>query len=406
MNSSPEQEPDQVHDWPNDQPGGLSAPSAPLDTNPESSPTYPADPWIGPSATPPELPSFLQIRQPPQQTRIPHLGHLLMLVPLLGIGFVFAVVFFSVGVHFHFFGVTSLQEAGTDIHFILLVEAVMYLFAFAGALLIFPAFWQKGLFAGLQWRGAIAERKFWLLATVALGCFVLATLDELLLPGPANAPIEKMISTPGAAWLMFGFGITVAPFFEEMFFRGFLLPAMCTASDWIAEKVNADTPIALSPSGRPQWPVGADMIAAISLLSVPTTFFIAFYWKSGHFAIEILPPYAVALLVFFLVLAFRRTHLSDTARPVDANGHPIWSVSSMVTASIFTSLPFAGIHAQQQGRSLGPFLLLIVVSLVLCAVRLKTRSLASSVLVHATYNFMLFTLMLIGTGGFRHLDKM
>ena len=78
----------------------------------------------------------------------------------------------------------------------------------------------------------------------------------------------------------------------------------------------------------------------------------------------------------------------------------------MVVASIFTSLPFAGIHAQQQGRSLGPFLLLIVVSLVLCAVRLKTRSLASSVLVHATYNFMLFTLMLIGTGGFRHLDKM
>jgi uncharacterized protein len=46
------------------------------------------------------------------------------------------------------------------------------------------------------------------------------------------------------------------------------------------------------------------------------------------------------------------------------------------------------------------------VSLVLCTIRLSTRSLASSVLVHASYNFMLFSIMMLGTGGFRHLDKM
>jgi membrane protease YdiL (CAAX protease family) len=49
---------------------------------------------------------------------------------------------------------------------------------------------------------------------------------------------------------------------------------------------------------------------------------------------------------------------------------------------------------------------LIAVSLVLCWVRINTRSLAASVLVHASYNFMIFSLMLIGTGGFQHLDKM
>jgi membrane protease YdiL (CAAX protease family) len=78
----------------------------------------------------------------------------------------------------------------------------------------------------------------------------------------------------------------------------------------------------------------------------------------------------------------------------------------MVIASIATSLPFALVHAEQQGHALGPFLLLIAVSLVLCAVRLFTRSLACSVVVHACYNFLLFSLMLIGTGGFRHLEKM
>jgi membrane protease YdiL (CAAX protease family) len=38
-------------------------------------------------------------------------------------------------------------------------------------------------------------------------------------------------------------------------------------------------------------------------------------------------------------------------------------------------------------------------------VRLATRSLAASVLVHASYNLLLFSLMLLGTSGFRHLDK-
>jgi membrane protease YdiL (CAAX protease family) len=78
----------------------------------------------------------------------------------------------------------------------------------------------------------------------------------------------------------------------------------------------------------------------------------------------------------------------------------------MIVAAIPTSLLFALIHADQQGHSLGPFLLLVLVSLILCAVRLKLRSLAASTLVHSCYNFMIFSVMLVSTGGFRHLDKM
>jgi uncharacterized protein len=63
-------------------------------------------------------------------------------------------------------------------------------------------------------------------------------------------------------------------------------------------------------------------------------------------------------------------------------------------------------HAEQTGKAIGPFLLLVGVSIALCGVRLGTRSLASSVLVHACYNFLLFSLMLVASGGFRHLDKM
>ena len=179
----------------------------------------------------------------------------------------------------------------------------------------------------------------WLGATALHGlkrpAEALALLDEILLPGPPNAPIEQMMRAPGAAWLMFGFGVTIAPFFEEMFFRGFLLPALCTAWDWAIER----------STGKP-------------------------------------------------------------APPLDANGHPQWSLFAMIVASVLSSLPFALLHVEQQGHSLGPFLLLIAISLVLCTVRLKTRSLASSTLVHACYNFFIFSLAMVGTGGFRHFDKM
>jgi membrane protease YdiL (CAAX protease family) len=63
-------------------------------------------------------------------------------------------------------------------------------------------------------------------------------------------------------------------------------------------------------------------------------------------------------------------------------------------------------HAEQVGKAWGPLVLLYCVSLILCAVRLATRSLAASTLVHSLYNFLLFSMMLVQTGGFRHMDRM
>jgi uncharacterized protein len=353
-----------------------------------------------------ESPYFQPFLQPPPPIRIPHLGHLFLVGALALMGFIAAIGLFIAAVHFHLFGATSIQQAGTQIQFILGVEAAMYFFTFGAAFLVFPAFWHKNLLDGLQWNTATAVRLRWRLLSLAVLCFLLAWLNGELMPSPTNTPIEKVFRTPGAAWLLFGFGVTIAPFFEEMFFRGFLLPAVSTAADWIAEKVNADVPIESSRNGRPEWPFRANSVAAIVLLSMPAATFLALYWRGGHFALRILPPYLVALLAVLLVLALRKTHMHEKARPIDSSGNPLWSASSMIVASVFTSIPFAAMHAEQTGYSIGPFLLLVGVSLTLCAVRLVTRSLSSSVLVHATYNFLLFLVMLIGTGGFRHFDKM
>jgi hypothetical protein len=95
-----------------------------------------------------------------------------------------------------------------------------------------------------------------------------------------------------------------------------------------------------------------------------------------------------------------------SSRPAPAlleNGHPRWSIPAMIFASVVTSAIFALFHLSQNGNALGPMVLIFSVSLILCAVRLGTRSLAASTLTHATYNFTLFLIMAISTHGFQHL---
>lgn len=296
-------------------------------------PEHPEQEFPGPLIPEPG-PQFRQAVPPPPE-RIPNFGHLCILAVLLVFGLLCTGLVVGLAIHRHAFGVTTKVQAVSNIHYTLGSEALLYLFTLGACVLVFPLIWHKGFFAGVQWNVGTALRLRWRLVSAAGACFLLAFIDSVVAPGPKNAPIDRIFRQPGAAWLLFVFGITCAPFFEELFFRGFLLPALCTAYDWFSEKT----------THRP-------------------------------------PP------------------------PLLENGHPQWSFPAMVAGSVFTSLPFAALHAQQTGYSWGPFVLLVAVSLVLCAIRLSTRSLASSVLVHASYNFMLFFIMLVGTHGFRHLNKM
>jgi hypothetical protein len=276
--------------------------------------------------------SLPEVKPPP---RIPHLGHVILLCLLAVVGLLGSGALTQVAIHYHLLGIANVSQAVEDIRYTLGSQAIFYFITFAGCLIIFPAIWGEAFFLGVQWRVVVALRLRWRLIGAALLCFLLALANGILLPGPPDTPIDRIFRLPGAAWLLFGFGITLAPFFEEMAFRGFLLPALCTAFDWTGEHFSGNLP---------RWP--------------------------------------------------------------NERGHPRWSLPAMIVGSVLSSIPFALMHAEQTGYSLGPFLLLVCVSMVLCWVRLGTRSLAASVLVHSTYNFLLFSIMLAGTGGFKHLDKM
>ncbi len=289
------------------------------------------------ASSPTEPPLFQSFILPETLTppRIPHFGHLCLLGALTFVSLIAVALLTRSALYFHLFGISTLKQAITDIHYTLGTMAALYLFTFGISLFVFPLFWHKSFLDGLQWRALTALHLRRRLFSAAILCFVLALINGVLMPGPQDTPIDKIFRAPGAAWLMFAFGVTFAPFFEEILFRGFLLPALCTAYDWTAERFSGDPSLA-----------------------------------------------------------------------TDENGHPQWSIMAMFFGSVLTSIPFAWMHAEQTGYAAGPLLLLVCVSLVLCWARLSTRSLAASVLVHACYNFLLFSIMLIGTSGFRHLDKM
>jgi hypothetical protein len=143
------------------------------------------------------------------------------------------------------------------------------------------------------------------------------------------------------------------------------------------------------------------------LMSTPQAVWIMFF-----FAITLAPLCEEIMFRGFLLpalsTAFDWTGEKLTRRPPPpllAGGRPRWSLAAMIFASIVTSAIFAVFHMSQNGNALGPLVLIFSVSLILCAVRLGTRSLAASTLTHASYNFTLFLAMAITSDGFQHLHR-
>jgi uncharacterized protein len=75
------------------------------------------------------------------------------------------------------------------------------------------------------------------------------------------------------------------------------------------------------------------------------------------------------------------------------------TVSLIITASAFTLL-----HGAQLGYSWAPLLLIFVVGLTLTITRMRTNSVATCVIVHMTYNFVLLLQTYIATHGFRQMQ--
>jgi membrane protease YdiL (CAAX protease family) len=125
---------------------------------------------------------------------------------------------------------------------------------------------------------------------------------------PKSLPIEEFFKSPASGYLLAAFAVLVAPVVEELFFRGFLYPALAR-----------------------------------------------------------------------------------------------WTGS--VASILITAAAFAGLHGAQLAYAWAPLLVLFGVGVVLTTVRARTGSVATCVLVHMGYNFVLFVIVFIVTGGFHHMER-
>lgn len=75
-------------------------------------------------------------------------------------------------------------------------------------------------------------------------------------------------------------------------------------------------------------------------------------------------------------------------------------------AVLFTALAFAALHGAQLAHAIAPLAAIFVVGLVLTLVRARTKSVASSMLVHMGYNGALFLMAWYRSDQFRHLEKL
>lgn len=227
----------------------------------------------------------------PEPRRIPNLGHALLFlvtaaVLLFGSQILLTVIGKSpVALHQ---GVLVVQHPLLQ----MASQAGTYLLTLLVAAAVFPALWHRPFLQGIRWNSYTARVHAGKLIGLGLLLGVLMQLVTYFTTPPKTLPIEEFFSTPLAAWGMTFFGIIIAPAFEEICFRGFLVPAFAIAYDFLA--------LPRTPEGEQQWRTST-ILSPVSLMfsAVVTSLVFAgiHAQQIGYYAAALIGLFSVSLLL-------------------------------------------------------------------------------------------------------------
>ena len=209
----------------------------------------------------PEVPSGLP--PPPPPRRIPNFGHTVLFFTVAIIVLLLtSVSVFALVMGFHLLGTETPEQLLREPRLLIPSMAVAYLIAGAIVWAIFTYLWQQTFLRGLHWNFAAVLRRW---KPLLAGGIVLSLAVQFLsnfLPVPKTLPIDDFFRTSADVWMVALFGTFVAPIFEELAFRGFLLPSLASAWDWLQGRredagVNHD----------PQWSIAA-LVVSCTITSI------------------------------------------------------------------------------------------------------------------------------------------
>jgi len=266
-------------------------------------------------------------------------------------------------------------------------------------------------FEGVHWHFPRSRWALFLGGGVLLAIFIQVLSG--VLPIPKQLPIDQYFRNGASAWAMTFFGVLVAPFAEELFFRGLLFPALTVelserlktldgrlyVSGWISGILIWGVAVKFAPKDFFIAAAVVGIIATVGLLIRGAEIApVAVFWAT--FAPRSMPTFwgAVAPLALFVVLIWIRNSNLNTAEASQR--------FAFLSSFLFVAWAFALTHAAQLGRAWAPVLMLFIVGMVLTFLRARFQSVSASVLVHMGYNASLFAAAMLATDGFRHMEKL
>lgn len=159
------------------------------------------------------------IEAPSPPAREPFWGYT-DLALVIGITFAFLVVLALIALAVYRGDIPTTSPA-----LILISNLAMYLILYLAFRLVFGLRYRKPVFFSLGWRRARFNVLFVAAGGVLLA-FAISGLAALLHTPKINSEIEKLLESRVSLVLFGTMAVTIAPFFEELFFRGFLQPLL------------------------------------------------------------------------------------------------------------------------------------------------------------------------------------
>ena len=144
-----------------------------------------------------------------------------------------SVSVFALAMGFHLLGTETPEQLLREPRLLIPSMAAAYLIAGAIVWAIFTYLWQQTFLRGLHWNFAAVRRRWMPLLVGGIALSLVVQFLSNFLPVPKTLPIDDFFRNSADVWMVALFGTFVAPIFEELAFRGFLLPSLASAWDWL-----------------------------------------------------------------------------------------------------------------------------------------------------------------------------